>query len=77
MDDIIKSILTEIFSKDDKPSRSCPGYDSWLAEQVWEKAKVHFAEKCGPICSSVILDAAGIACCEQNEHGGPGWIGVV
>lgn len=67
--------LSAIHADPKRPHSSCPGYEFWLANKVWEAAVKHCAEMSGPQCAEVIL-AAGVACCEQDDKVGPGWIGV-
>lgn len=70
--ELIKA-LAAIRSYPDLPHHNCPGYEHWLAEQVWNSAIKHCASMSGPKCAEAILEAAGVACCEQNEQGGKGW----
>lgn len=59
--------LSEIRNHPDRPHNSCPGYEIWFAQQVWEAATRHCAGMVGPMCSDAIL-AAGVACCEMDNQ---------
>lgn len=67
MNQTLTRILSAIHAMPDRPHHTCPGYEHWLAEQVFIRATESATQVSGPKCAEAILEAAGMACCDNNE----------
>lgn len=66
MNQALVRTLSAINADPKRPHSTCPGYEHWLANKVWEAAISHCAAMSGPMCAETIMAAAGVACCEQD-----------
>lgn len=66
MNPTLTRILSAIHAMPDRPHHSEPGYEHWLAEQVFIMATEAATQVSGPKCAEAILEAAGMACCQSD-----------
>jgi len=56
MNETLRLAIIKIHQDPTRPHSTCPGYECWFAQQVWEEAQKHFAALSGPHCAQTILN---------------------
>lgn len=56
MNEVVRLALIKIHQDPSRPHSTCPGYECWLAQQIYEEAQKHFAALCGPHCAQTVLN---------------------
>lgn len=64
MNQQIRDAISKILARTDRPNRFDPGYEYWIAGQVWEAATLAERARCaavsGPKCAEAIFGAGGL-----------------